>query len=48
MSIYNLKVKKRNGEEFDLSTLKGKVSLVVNTATGCGFTPQYAAIEELL
>ncbi len=47
MGIYNLKVKKRNGEEFDLSTLKGKVSLVVNTATGCGFTPQYAAIEEL-
>ncbi|MBR2828000.1 MAG: glutathione peroxidase, partial [Bacilli bacterium] len=39
MSIYNLKVKKRNNEEFDLSSLKGKVSLVVNTATGCGFTP---------
>ena len=47
MGIYNLKVKKRNGEDFDLSTLKGKVSLVVNTATGCGFTPQYEAIEKL-
>lgn len=47
MNIYDLKVKKRNGEEFDLSTLKGKVSLVVNTATGCGFTPQYEAIENL-
>ena len=47
MSIYELKVKQRNGEEFDLSTLKGKVSLVVNTATGCGFTPQYEAIEKL-
>ena len=47
MNIYDLKVKTRNGEDFDLSSLKGKVSLVVNTATGCGFTPQYAAIEEL-
>ena len=47
MNIYDLKVKTRSGEDFDLSSLKGKVSLVVNTATGCGFTPQYAAIEEL-
>jgi len=47
MSIYGLKVKTRKGEDFDLSTLKGKVSLVVNTATGCGFTPQYEAIEKL-
>ncbi len=47
MNIYDLKVKKRNGEDFDLSSLKGEVSLVVNTATGCGFTPQYEAIEEL-
>ena len=47
MNIYDLKVKTRNGDDFDLSSLKGKVSLVVNTATGCGFTTQYAAIEEL-
>lgn len=47
MNIYDLKVKTRNGEDFDLSSLKGKVSLVVNTATGCGFTPQYEAIENL-
>lgn len=47
MSIYDLKVKKRNGEELELSSLKGKVLLIVNTATGCGFTPQYEAIENL-
>ena len=47
MSIYDLKVKTRKGKDFDLGTLKGKVSLVVNTATGCGFTPQYEAIEAL-
>ena len=47
MNIYDLKVKTRNGDDFDLSSLKGKVSLVVNTATGCGFTPQYKAIEDL-
>ena len=47
MGIYELTVKTRKGEDFDLSNLKGKVSLIVNTATGCGFTPQYEAIEKL-
>lgn len=47
MGIYDLKVKTRNGDDFDLKSLKGKVSLVVNTATGCGFTPQYEGIEKL-
>lgn len=47
MGIYEVKVKTRKGEDFDLKALKGKVSLVVNTATGCGFTPQYEAIEKL-
>jgi len=47
MDIYSLKVKTRNGEDFDLSALKGKVILVVNTATGCGFTPQYEELETL-
>ena len=47
MNIYDLKVKTRRGEDFDLSSLRGKVSLVVNTATGCGFTPQYEEIEKL-
>ena len=47
MSIYDFKVKKRNGEELSLSENKGKVMLIVNTATGCGFTPQYEGLEML-
>ena len=47
MNIYDIKVKTRDGKDYDLSNLRGKVSLVVNTATGCGFTPQYSQIEEL-
>jgi len=47
MSIYDYTVKARKGAELNLSDLKGKVLLVVNTATGCGFTPQYEALEEL-
>lgn len=45
--IYDYTVKKSNGEELKLSDYKGKVIMVVNTATGCGFTPQYAPIEEM-
>ena len=47
MSIYDLTVKTRKGEEFALSALQGKLLLIVNTATGCGFTPQYEALEKL-
>lgn len=47
ISIYDLTVKKRDGSDLKLSELKGKVMLIVNTATGCGFTPQYEAIEYL-
>ena len=47
MSFYDFTVKTRRGEDFDLSTLCGKAVLVVNTATGCGFTPQYKGLEAL-
>ena len=40
-SIYDQSVTKRDGSELSLSEFKGKAILVVNTATGCGFTPQY-------
>ena len=45
--IYDYSVTKANGEQLNLSEYKGKVILVVNTATGRGFTPQYAPIEQL-
>ena len=47
MTLYDLKVLKRDGSEESLKNFKGKVLLVVNTATGCGFTPQYEGIENL-
>ena len=47
MGIYDLKVEAANGQELALSDYKGKVMMVVNTATGCGFTPQYEAIESM-
>lgn len=47
MSIYDYKVKKRGEGELDFADLKGKVLLIVNTATGCGFTPQYEGLENL-
>lgn len=46
-SIYDFTVKTREDKDFKLSTLKGKTLLIVNTATGCGFTPQYEGLEAL-
>lgn len=45
--LYDFKVKAINGEEVSLEKYKGKVLLIVNTATGCGFTPQYEGLEKL-
>jgi len=47
MSIYDIKVKNRSNDDVPLSDFKGKVLLIVNTATGCGFTPQYEGLEKL-
>jgi len=47
MGFYDYTVKGRKGEDVSLSQFKGKVILVVNTATGCGFTPQYKGLQEL-
>lgn len=47
MSIYDFKANDYKGNEVSLSEYKGKVLLIVNTATKCGFTPQYTELEEL-
>lgn len=47
MNIYDFSVKTRKGEDVSLSNYKDKVLLIVNTATGCGFTPQYDELQDL-
>ena len=47
MSFYDHSVTRPNGEEVSMKEFEGKVVLVVNTATGCGFTPQYKDLEEI-
>ncbi|MBR0199881.1 MAG: glutathione peroxidase [Oscillospiraceae bacterium] len=47
MSLYDYSVKDRTGNEVSLEQYRDKVVLVVNTATGCGFTPQYKELEEM-
>ena len=46
-SIYDFTLKTGLGEDFPLEQNRGKVMLIVNTATGCGFTPHYKPIEEM-
>ena len=46
-NIYDFTVKDRHGQEVSLSEYRGKVLLIVNTATGCGFTPHYEPLEAM-
>ena len=46
-NIYDFTVKDRKGNEVNLKEYEGKVILVVNTATGCGFTPHYDPLEKM-
>jgi glutathione peroxidase len=47
MTVYDFKVRTIDGQEVSLSDYRGKVLLIVNVASRCGFTPQYRGLEEL-
>lgn len=47
MSLYDFVVKDNKGADVSLEAYRGKVLLIVNTATGCGFTPQYQGLQAL-
>lgn len=47
MNFYDYSVTDRQGNEVSMKNYKGKVVIVVNTATGCGFTPQYEDLEKI-
>jgi glutathione peroxidase len=47
MGLYDITVKDMDGNDVNLSVYKGKTLLIVNTATGCGFTPQYDGLQDL-
>ena len=47
MNIYDFTVKAQDGSDISLADYKGKVLLIVNTATGCGFTPQYDELQDI-
>lgn len=47
MTIYDFSVRTMNGTKLDMADLRGKVLLIVNTASKCGLTPQFAELEEL-
>lgn len=46
-TAYNFTLPSKKGEDISLSAYSGKVLLIVNTATGCGFTPQYEKLEDI-
>ncbi|MBR6431081.1 MAG: glutathione peroxidase [Oscillospiraceae bacterium] len=47
MNVYDFTVKAQDGSDVALADYKGKVLLIVNTATGCGFTPQYDELQDI-